>query len=541
MQHNLTALYGGKGVGKSAVVRSAALYARARRLFPGGVYVVDVRGVTSTKDLGAVVAQTLGVSAEGLSAAERKVQLYARLAENGRTLLVLDRCEAAVQKCSKPLCWWLQDLCAITRASVVITSKLPLPEDADALFGQDLSVGEVELTALQPAEAAQLLSSSMRRYGPRLSATQVGLLELPRQLDCGGGDDDLGHVALVEDARIVEALANRPSLCAIGWLPSELLAVARALGADRTLLLDEALARERERGAPERQRVAAAVVSVGSQIQLSDRKKQLSHSIRGSASYASLASLAAAGASAHAPMPRVRNSADALAHSGHRLAAHQGFSPTAAHRRGDSVGSRAISGDFAYTPRAVPASASADTVMATLNSSLNNGEPLYASASTPKLTAALRNFPPVTRPRGNGDCSGDVPRSPSGSGLSLTPLAVLREVSEVSASRELDAGSSRGLLSDPAEGGRSHLAAERVVEALRVLSEELGADGLLSLPQLSPAVNSLGFARPVSRAELRALDKKLDTLYNMGYYSTIGLTCAASALALAVTIGRRGG
>lgn len=224
--HALTAVYGPEGIGKCAIVHAAALHAVRRRLFPGGVFIVDLRGMRLMKEVVSALGDALGVSVE------RPSELARALTMRSQALIVLRRCELAIQTASKPFGWFLASILNIGATKVLLTSDLPLPVD------MHVSAGRVDLGPMLPQDAAALLVCSLRDNGRPLRAEELGIC-----VWAGAGTDtpEPQAAADAEEAAVIAAVASRHALRALGGIPAHVLTVARLMVAQPSLALDGAL------------------------------------------------------------------------------------------------------------------------------------------------------------------------------------------------------------------------------------------------------------------------------------------------------------
>ena len=104
LHNQLTAVYGGKGAGKSALVLEAARYLRQRNRFPHGIFCCSLEGLRSMKAVRTRLGTTLQIPARS---AQELCDLMARYQS---CLLILDRCEEAIRKKMPQFMWFLTQL-----------------------------------------------------------------------------------------------------------------------------------------------------------------------------------------------------------------------------------------------------------------------------------------------------------------------------------------------------------------------------------------------------------------------------------------------
>jgi predicted ATPase/DNA-binding SARP family transcriptional activator len=159
------------GVGKSRLaVEAAATAGRATAGFAGGRLWVPLAGVTQDELVASSVALTLGVAPGPDDVLPR---LAGQLARLGRTLLILDGCEAVVDGVASAVAALLEHC---PQLSVLVTSRVPLAVE-----------GERVLVLAPLPEAAELLADRVRWGGGQLALTGPAapfVAELCRR--CGG-------------------------------------------------------------------------------------------------------------------------------------------------------------------------------------------------------------------------------------------------------------------------------------------------------------------------------------------------------------------
>ena len=122
LHNQLTAVYGGKGTGKSALVLEAARYMRQRNRFPHGIFCSSLEGMRSMKAVRTRLGNTLNIPARS---AQELCDLMARF---NSSLLILDRCEDAIRKKMPQFVWFLTQL--LQNTSVRSSSSLRPPSRA---------------------------------------------------------------------------------------------------------------------------------------------------------------------------------------------------------------------------------------------------------------------------------------------------------------------------------------------------------------------------------------------------------------------------
>jgi predicted ATPase/DNA-binding SARP family transcriptional activator len=191
-QPGLVTVAGLGGVGKS---RLSAQVAGSAGGFPGGRLWVPLGAVTEDALVAATVAMNLGVPPGADDASEA---VAGHLAALGRTLLLLDGCEGALDGAASLVSALLAQCPQLT---VVVTSRVPLQLDTEAVLALD--------PLPQPAGPSDLESSLLARL-------------LADRVRDGGGDIELG----AEAAPHVVALLHR-----CGGLPLAVELVAAQLAA----------------------------------------------------------------------------------------------------------------------------------------------------------------------------------------------------------------------------------------------------------------------------------------------------------------------
>lgn len=177
----LLTLAGPGGVGKTRLALRAA--GDLRRMFPDGVFTVDLTAVHASELVPQQVAAALHVRDPS---GERATDHVAEVLGSRRVLLVLDNCEH-VRDSAATVVHTLLSLCP--RLSVMATSRLPLDVDGESLLVvPPLRVSPREGTAHpgEPCEALQLLRERAQSAAPTLHLApdiDASLLEICRRLD----------------------------------------------------------------------------------------------------------------------------------------------------------------------------------------------------------------------------------------------------------------------------------------------------------------------------------------------------------------------
>lgn len=175
------AIVSGKGgVGKSRIVLQVAARSAG---FPGGKLWVPVASASKDELVAATAAMTIGLP---LGADDAASILAAHLAPLGRTLLVIDGCEAVIDGVAS-LVSGLLSACPLL--SAVVTSRVPLSVDTERLVALEPlpSPADGDSAAFAASSQVQLLADRVRDAGGQLEITEeiVPLIaELCRR--CGG-------------------------------------------------------------------------------------------------------------------------------------------------------------------------------------------------------------------------------------------------------------------------------------------------------------------------------------------------------------------
>ena len=228
LHNQLTAVYGDKGAGKSALILEAARYLRQRNRFPHGIFCCSLEGLRRMKDVRTRLGTQLNIPARTAP------ELYDLMARYSSCLLIFDRCEDAIRHKSTQFYWFLSQLLQLSSVRVVISSQTPMPEDAfprpaggsahgGRHGGGDATIqwSAVRLSQMRQRDSALLLLESCERT--------IDLQEL-------GFSEDVGAPSLLD------ALTSHPLLARIGGMPAAVRWAARRL-ADVTVpaLLEQLL------------------------------------------------------------------------------------------------------------------------------------------------------------------------------------------------------------------------------------------------------------------------------------------------------------
>ena len=205
LTNQMTAVYGAKGLGKSAMVLEVARYLRHRNRFPHGIFCCSLEGVKTMKKVLHRLGASLNLHARSAS------DLCKQMSRYQSCLLILDRCEAAVSQSRLQFCWLLSQLLTQARVKVLLSSQQPLKgfPEPDAEGEPSLSFGVVSLEPMIPKDAALLLLENCEREPAEL------LEEL--------GNND-GNTS------VLEALTAHPLLRELGGIPVVVRWAAAKLG-----------------------------------------------------------------------------------------------------------------------------------------------------------------------------------------------------------------------------------------------------------------------------------------------------------------------
>ena len=153
LHNQLTAVYGGKGTGKSALVLEAARYMRQRNRFPHGIFCASLEGLRSMKAVRTRLGSTLNIPARS---SQELCDLMARF---NSSLLILDRCEDAIRKKMPQFVWFLTQLLQNTSVKILLLSQTALegfPRHTDST----ISSRSITLPPMRPRDSALLLLES---------------------------------------------------------------------------------------------------------------------------------------------------------------------------------------------------------------------------------------------------------------------------------------------------------------------------------------------------------------------------------------------
>jgi hypothetical protein len=161
LHNQLTAVYGPKGAGKSALVLEAARYLRQRNRFPHGIFCCSLEGLRNMKAVRTRLGSTLNIPARSVQ------ELCDLMARYRSCLLILDRCEDAIRKKMPQFVWLLTQLLQ-SSVKVLISSQTPLDASLNTF---SCSMCAIPLPRMNTRDAALLLLESCER---NLSAEEVG-------------------------------------------------------------------------------------------------------------------------------------------------------------------------------------------------------------------------------------------------------------------------------------------------------------------------------------------------------------------------------
>uniref|UniRef100_A0A7S2JQA6 Uncharacterized protein n=1 Tax=Haptolina brevifila TaxID=156173 RepID=A0A7S2JQA6_9EUKA len=197
LHNQLTAVYGTKGAGKSALVLEAARYLRQRNRFPHGIFCCSLEGLRSMKAVRTRLGNTLKIPARS---AQELCELMARYQS---CLLILDRCEDVIRKKTPQFVWFLTQLLQQSSVKVLVSSQSPLEGIIDAM--PNASFDSITLPPMRSRDAALLLLESCER---ELTADELGA---------------------TEEATLLDTLRSHDLLRKIGGMPAAIRWAARQL------------------------------------------------------------------------------------------------------------------------------------------------------------------------------------------------------------------------------------------------------------------------------------------------------------------------
>jgi hypothetical protein len=195
LHNQLTAVYGPKGAGKSALVLEAARYLRQRNRFPHGIFCCSLEGLRNMKAVRTRLGSTLNIPARSVQ------ELCDMMARYRSCLLILDRCEDAIRK-KMPQFEWLLTQLLQSSVKVLISSQTPLDASHEAV---SRSMRAISLPRMNTRDAALLLLETCER---NLTAEEVGA---------------------TDDETILSTLRKHPLIRKIGGMPAAVRWAARRL------------------------------------------------------------------------------------------------------------------------------------------------------------------------------------------------------------------------------------------------------------------------------------------------------------------------
>ena len=170
LNNQLTAVYGGKGMGKSALVLEAARYLRERNRFPHGIFCCSLEGLRSMKAVRSRLGTTLKLPARsGVELCDHMMARYQCC------LLILDRCEEAIKHARTQFVWFLDQLLQQSRVKILLLSNAML-KDFPQTSDSELKMGTIVLAPMSASDAALLLVEvKLPEPKPAEAAPQVHL------------------------------------------------------------------------------------------------------------------------------------------------------------------------------------------------------------------------------------------------------------------------------------------------------------------------------------------------------------------------------
>ena len=210
LHNQLNAVYGERGMGKSALILEAARYLRQRNRFPHGIFCCSLEGLKAMKAVRTRLGVTLNLPARSAS------DLYDLMARYSSCLLILDRCEDMIRNRRAPFIWFLSQLLQQSSVKVVISSQTPL-DQADIPRTEGIQWSAITLGQMRPKDAALLLVENMDR---EITPDEWGM-DYP--------DDEQPHYTPLD------TIASHPLLQRIGGMPAAVRWLARRLSDGTTV------------------------------------------------------------------------------------------------------------------------------------------------------------------------------------------------------------------------------------------------------------------------------------------------------------------
>jgi len=161
LTNQITCVYGAKGYGKSALILEAAAYLRQRGAFPHGIFCCSLEGLRRTDRVRARLGATLHFPARSND------ELSTHLAQYNCCLLILDRCEAAINASRPQFVFFLHSLLSAgvrlllcsNSSSLLAADDFAAAHDADddARMTTPVSIYSITLAPMSERDAALLL------------------------------------------------------------------------------------------------------------------------------------------------------------------------------------------------------------------------------------------------------------------------------------------------------------------------------------------------------------------------------------------------
>ncbi|KAL1515200.1 hypothetical protein AB1Y20_004261 [Prymnesium parvum] len=168
INNQLTSVYGGKGMGKSALVLEAARYMRERNRFPHGIFCCSLEGLRSMKAVRSRLGSTLKLPAR--SGVELCDHIMARYQ---CCLLILDRCEDAIKHARTQFAWFLDQLLHQSRVKVLLLSNT-VGKDFPQASDSDIKIGTIVVDKMCKSDSALLLVELCER---EIECVELGATE----------------------------------------------------------------------------------------------------------------------------------------------------------------------------------------------------------------------------------------------------------------------------------------------------------------------------------------------------------------------------
>ena len=200
LENRLIAVYGGVGSGKSALLLEAARFLRHRGHFPHGIFCCSLKGMRNMKKVRAHIGSALNFPTRSFD------DLFKFMSQFSSALLILDRCEAAINQSTPQFSWFLKDvLNAGVQVVIASQQKMHFPHGDDEHV-VTTSLNELTVPPMSTHDSALLLLELCER---EIKAEELGI-----------ENGQVDSLAALRRHPLLKKLGGRPST--IRWAARQL-------------------------------------------------------------------------------------------------------------------------------------------------------------------------------------------------------------------------------------------------------------------------------------------------------------------------------